>query len=506
MAPRTSTSTDPARAAALEVLEAVRTRDAYANLLLPRVLRDGGLTGRDAAFTTELCYGTLRGLGTYDAVIAACVDRDLDAVDAVVLDALRLGAHQLLAMDVPPHAAVSTTVDLVRAAANEGASRFANAVLRRVGQRDLQAWVDRIAPNSQDDPEGYLAVSRSHPRWIVSAMWDSLQAHRGAQRAHEDIGELLDADNARPGVTLVTRPGLAEVAELTDLGALAARYSPYAAYLAGGDPGALAPVREGRAGVQDEGSQLVATALAAAPLEGRDEFWLDMCAGPGGKAALLAGLALERGASLLASEIAPHRAELVRRALRGYGDRLVGSDGAGDTGAVTADGTGTVSASGSAQRDGAGVDGGADSGAGRGTLQVIAADGIRAPWQAGSFDRVMLDAPCTGLGALRRRPESRWRRGPEDLERLTRVQRRLLSSALDSVRPGGLVAYVTCSPHLEETRDVVRQVVKSRRDVERVDARPLLPGVPELGGGPDVQLWPHLHGTDAMYLALLRRS
>jgi 16S rRNA (cytosine967-C5)-methyltransferase len=469
MAPRTrmsaSTSTaDQARAAALEVLEAVRTRDAYANLLLPRLLRDRGLSGRDAAFTTELSYGTLRGLGTYDAIIAACVDRELDAVDPVVLDALRMGAHQLLAMDVPPHAAVSTTVDLVRSVSNEGASRFANAILRRVGQGDLPAWIERIAPNPQDDPEGYLAVSRSHPRWIVSAMWDSLQAHRGAERAHQDIGELLDADNARPGVTLVTRPGLAEIGELTDLGALAARYSPYAAYLAGGDPGALEPVREGRAGVQDEGSQLVATALAAAPLEGRDERWLDMCAGPGGKAALLAGLALERGASLLANEIAPHRAELVRRALRGYGDRPVGA------------------------------------------LQVIAADGIRAPWQPGSFDRVMLDAPCTGLGALRRRPESRWRRGPEDLERLTRVQRRLLSSALDSVRSGGLVAYVTCSPHLEETRDVVRQVVKARRDVERVDARPLLPGVPDLGGGPDVQLWPHLHGTDAMYLALLRRS
>ena len=484
MAPRTRLSihtADPARAAALEVLEAVRTRDAYANLLLPRLLRDRGLSGRDAAFTTELTYGTLRGLGTYDAIIAACVDRDLDAVDAVVLDALRLGTHQLLAMDVPPHAAVSTTVDLVRSVANEGASRFANAILRRVGQGDLRAWIERIAPNAQDDPEGFLAVSRSHPRWIVSSLWDSLQAHRGAQRAHQDIGELLDADNARPGVTLVTRPGLAEVGELNESGASAARYSPYAAYLAGGDPGALAPVREGRAGVQDEGSQLVANALATAPLEGRDERWLDMCAGPGGKAALLAGLALERGASLLANEIAPHRAELVRRALRGYGDRLAGAE-------VEADATGDAAAS------------------DRGTLQVIAADGIRAPWQPGSFDRVMLDAPCTGLGALRRRPESRWRRGPEDLERLTRVQRRLLSSALDSVRPGGLVAYVTCSPHLEETRDVVRHVVKSRRDVERVDARPLLPGVPDLGGGPDVQLWPHLHGTDAMYLALLRRT
>ncbi|MEZ0114848.1 16S rRNA (cytosine967-C5)-methyltransferase [Catenulispora sp. EB89] len=542
MAPRTSTSTaDPARSAALEVLEAVRTRDAYANLLLPRVLRERGLTGRDAAFATELSYGTLRWLGTYDAIIAACVDRELDAVDPVVLDALRLGTHQLLAMDVPPHAAVSTTVDLVRAVSNEGASRFANAILRRVGQGDLQAWINRVAPNSQEDPEGFLAVSRSHPRWIVSALWDSLQAHRGAQRAHGDIGELLDADNARPGVTLVTRPGLARVEELTDLGALAARYSPYAAYLAGGDPGALPPVREGRAGVQDEGSQLVAMALAAAPLEGRDERWLDMCAGPGGKAALLAGLALERGASLLANEIAPHRAQLVRRALRGYGERLVGFDGVAGrdwSEAVSADedgpddegGVGVVVGAGAGADAGVGVGIGSDGGAddadsasesghsdgagtsagtvppGPGALQVIAADGIRAPWKPGSFDRVMLDAPCTGLGALRRRPESRWRRTPDDLERLTRVQRRLLSSALDSVRPGGLVAYVTCSPHLEETRDVVRQVVKARRDVERVDARPYLPGVPDLGGGPDVQLWPHLHGTDAMYLALLRRS
>lgn len=518
MAPRTTSTShaDPARAAALEALAAVRTRDAYANLLLPKLLRERDLTGRDAAFTTELVYGTLRGLGTYDAVIAACVDRSLDAVDPEVLDALRLGTHQLLAMDVPPHAAVSTTVELVRAVSNEGASRFANAILRRVGQRDLPQWIDRIAPDPQDDPEGYLAVSRSHPRWIVSALWDSLQAHRGAQRAHQDIGELLEADNARPGVTLAIRPGLAEVAELTDLGAMAARYSPFAAYLAGGDPGALAPVRQGRVGVQDEGSQLVAAALAAAPLEGPDERWLDMCAGPGGKAALLAGLALERGASLLANEIAPHRAELVRRALRGYGERL--ADGAGGSArAAGADADIDTDAEIEAEdTDRARVPDGADEARGEGevavappkpgTLQVIAADGIRAPWKNESFDRVMLDAPCTGLGALRRRPEARWRRGPEDLDRLTRVQRRLLSSAIDAVRPGGLVAYVTCSPHLEETRDVVRQVVKSRRDVERVDARPLLSGVPELGGGPDVQLWPHLHGTDAMYLALLRRS
>jgi 16S rRNA (cytosine967-C5)-methyltransferase len=484
MPPRSERTTDPARATALDVLDAVRDRDAYANLLLPKLLRDRGLTGRDAAFTTELVYGTLRGQGLYDAVIAACVDRDLSEVHAPVLAALRLGAHQLLAMDVPSHAAVSTTVDLVHATSGEGPSRFANAVLRRIGRRDLDTWIAEIAPDPQHDPEGYLATARSHPRWIVAAFWDALSAHRGAERAHTDIDDLLTADNKRPGVTLVVRPGLSDVKELMDLGAEPAKYSAHAAYLTGGDPSALAPVRESRAGVQDEGSQLVAAALAGAPIEGRDERWLDMCAGPGGKAALLAGLAVERGASLLASEIAPHRAGLVRKALRGY-EGLVVDRGQGADDAEPGTEPRYLDP---------------------GRIQVIAADGIRPPWKPGSFDRVMVDAPCTGLGALRRRPEARWRRVPEDLERLVRVQRRLLSSAIDSVRVGGLVAYVTCSPHLEETRDVVRQVVKARPDVARVDARPYLPGVPDLGGGPDVQLWPHLHGTDAMYLALLRRT
>jgi 16S rRNA (cytosine967-C5)-methyltransferase len=219
-------------------------------------------------------------------------------------------------------------------------------------------------------------------------------------------------------------------------------------------------VREGRAGVQDEGSQLVALALANAPLDGPDEKWLDGCAGPGGKAALLAALAAERGAFLLASEKLPHRAGLVAKALDGN----------------------------------------------PGPYQVIAADGTRPPWRAGSFDRVLMDVPCTGLGALRRRPEARWRRRPEDLDGFAPLQRGLLRTALDSVRVGGIVGYATCSPHLAETRAVVDDVLKQRPETELLDARPLLPGVPDLGDGPDVQLWPHRHGTDAMYLALIRRT
>ncbi len=231
--------------------------------------------------------------------------------------------------------------------------------------------------------------------------------------------------------------------------------------LASGDPGDLAAVREGRAGVQDAGSQLVALALARAEIRGRDERWLDLCAGPGGKAALLAALARERGAALVAGERLPHRARLVGQALRATGGH------------------------------------------------VVTADGTRPPWLPGTFDRVLVDAPCSGLGALRRRPESRWRRDPEDLDRLVALQTALLTSALDSVRPGGVVLYATCSPVVEETSGVVEAVLATRSDVHLEDALALVPEADDAesahlaGTG---QLWPHRHGTDAMFWALLRRS
>ncbi|WP_071337144.1 RsmB/NOP family class I SAM-dependent RNA methyltransferase [Streptomyces albidoflavus] len=456
---------DPVRILAFEALRAVDERDAYANLVLPALLRKARedhpdtFEARDAALATELVYGTLRRQGTYDAIIAACVDRPLREVDPPVLDVLSLGAHQLLGTRIPSHAAVSATVELARVVLGDGRAKFVNAVLRRITADDLDGWLERVAPPYDEDPEDHLAVVHSHPRWVVSALWDSL----GGPRA--GIEDLLEADNERPEVTLVARPGRTTSDTLLDgLGpdrALPGRWSPYAVRLTeGGEPGAIDAVREGDAGVQDEGSQLVALALAAAPLEGSDSRWLDACAGPGGKAALLTGLAAQRGATLLASEKQPHRAGLVAKALDGN----------------------------------------------PGPYQVIAADGTRPPWRPGSFDRVLVDVPCTGLGALRRRPEARWRRRPEDLDGFAPLQRALLRTALESVRVGGVVAYATCSPHLAETRAVVDDVLKREGGAELLDARPLMPGVPALGEGPDVQLWPHLHGTDAMYLALLRRT
>jgi 16S rRNA (cytosine967-C5)-methyltransferase len=197
-------------------------------------------------------------------------------------------------------------------------------------------------------------------------------------------------------------------------------------------------------------------AVANAPLDGPDKRWLDLCAGPGGKSVLLGALVSHLGGTLDAVERAPHRADLVRSVVAEL------------------------------------------------PVTVHVADGRDPGLPEGSFDRVLVDAPCTGLGALRRRPEARWRRKPGDVAELARLQRELLMSALRLVRPGGVVGYVVCSPHLSETTGLVADVVR-RSGAEQLDSRPLFPDVPGLGDGPWVQLWPHRHGTDAMFCALLRR-
>ena len=430
---------DAPRLAAYDVLRAVREDDAYANLVLPQVLRERRLEGRDAAFVTELVGGTLRGQGSYDAVIDRLAGRP---PDPAVRDALRLGAHQVLAMRVPDHAAVTSTVELVRERVGHKPAGFTNALMRRIAERDLDAWMELLeAPES---------VRFSHPQWIVDELARALDQP-------EELEALLAADNERPLVTLVARPGFSTVEELGGTPTL----SPLGVRLESGDPGAVPAVRDGRAGVQDAGSQLVARALTRASHDGRDGRWLDLCAGPGGKAALLAALARQRGARLLANERQPHRARLVAQALRATG---------GD---------------------------------------VVVGDGARPAWAEGSFDRVLVDAPCSGLGALRRRPESRWRRRRTDLDELVPLQRALLTSALESVRPGGVVLYATCSPVVAETAGVVQEVLAGRGDVRLEDAAPLVPEAtdaasPHLEGA--VQLWPHRHGTDAMVLALLRRG
>ncbi|MGY1720450.1 RsmB/NOP family class I SAM-dependent RNA methyltransferase [Blastococcus sp. SYSU DS0552] len=437
---------DGARLTAYDVLDAVSSRKAFANLLLPQLLRERKLDPRDAGFATQLAYGTLRAQGTLDAILSGLVSRPLGELDPRVLDLLRLGAYQLVDLRVPSHAAVDTTVDLTRAIVGAGASGLVNAVLRKVAAGgDRAAWLARLAPEGDER----LALTTDHPRWIVDA-W------RNALADEAELEQALLADDAAPEVHLVARRMAREdLAE--ESGGEPGPWSPYAVRLGGGDPGRLASVRSGRAAVQDEGSQLAALLLTRAPIEGPESAWLDMCAGPGGKAGLLA-VTRPEGVRLTAADRAPHRAELVRQALTGEDD-----------------------------------------------VEVVAVDGREPPWAPGSFDRVLLDAPCTGLGALRRRPEVRWRRTAEDVPPLVELQTELLAAALASVRPGGVLAYVTCSPHTEETVAVV-DTAAARDDVEVLPVAPLFPEVPGIARGDYAQLWPHRHGTDAMFMALLRRT
>ncbi|WP_285241498.1 transcription antitermination factor NusB [Pseudarthrobacter sp. MEB009] len=465
---------DPARLVAFEVLRAVAAEDAYANLVLPARIRQHKLEKRDAGFATELSYGALRSQGTYDAILARCVDRPLDQLDPAILDALRIGVHQLLAMRVPAHAALDQTVGLARAVIGAGPSALINAVLRKVTAHTLDGWLDLLVAGETDETK-IASLRHAHPEWIVRAMRQSLVIHG---RPASEITGLLEADNAAPVVNLVALPGLGSLAEALEGGATPGELVEGSALSSGGDLGRLTSVREGTTRVQDVGSQLVARAMAAVDLDlpdaqhkegtGADgERWLDLCAGPGGKAALLAALAGQRGATLLANEPAPHRAKLVSQAL---------------------------------------------SAVPRETWQVRTGDGRDVGTeQPETFDRVLVDVPCSGLGALRRRPESRWRRTPKDLADLGSLQRELLASALAAVRPGGVVAYVTCSPHPAETKAVVADAMRKRDDLELLDAGSALDAVSltgNLGAGHEstAQLWPHVHGTDAMFLALIRKK
>jgi 16S rRNA (cytosine967-C5)-methyltransferase len=428
-----------ARSVALEVLTAVRVDDAYANLLLPTLLDRAKLSTRDAGFATELAYGTLRMRGYYDAVIAVAAGRGADRIDPPVLDILRLAVHQLLSMRVAQHAVLDEAVRMTKHV-SKSASGFVNGVLRTITRSTPEQWRERALGATTGDARA--AIEFSHPAWVVAALRESLGG---------DPSALLAADNDAPSVSLVALPGLAEPDGT-------GHFSPFAMALDGGNPSAAPGVSAGVVRVQDEGSQLAALALVAAQPVTQGEQWLDLCAGPGGKAALLGALAAESGAVLTANELVPARAGLVRKAL-----------------AVLSPVPGVLEMDGTTIGDS----------------------------HPETFDRILLDAPCTGLGALRRRPEARWRKQPGDVAQLARLQKKLLASAMVALKPGGILAYVTCSPVVAETRDVIAGVdglVDTPAVLATVTTAPL-----DLPNETYVQLWPHLHGTDAMFIQLIRK-
>ena len=434
---------DASRLLAFDLLTEVNRNEGYSNLLLPQALNASKLEERDRALVTELLYGTIRMQGKHDWVLSQISDRPWSEVDPGIVDICRLGVHQIHEMRIPDHAAVAATVEVARKRVGESKASFVNALLRSVTRKSIEEW---FAPlHTISDPVERFSIQYSHPEWIVSAYFDLLKDWREVESA-------LAINNEAALPTLVAWPGYSTQQDLIDIGGDPTEFSPFGAHWKG-NPGALDLIKARKIGVQDEGSQLVAEVFAKAAAGTQ---WLDLCAGPGGKAALLSSIARTRGVTFTANEFSAPRAELVKQVV--HGDRVLVSDG-----------------------------------------REINSLGEK-------FDAILIDAPCTGLGALRRRPEVRWRRTLQDLRALTQLQRELIDSAIEALNPGGILGYATCSPHLAETSIQIADIKRKHTELNQIDVDPFLPEKLE-GANRDgaMSLWTHKHGTDAMYLALFQK-
>ena len=435
---------DASRLLAFEILTQVNRHEAYANLILPKALGESSLEQRDKGFVTELVYGTIRMQGRHDWILSQISQRPWESVDAGIVDVARLGVHQLFEMRVPTHAAVSATVELARKVLGESKATYVNALLRKVSARSLEEWsvfIDGISDRIER-----LSIKYSHPEWIVSAYFDLL-------KEESEVIAALTANNVPASPTLVAWPGRSTQADLIALGGSPTPYSPFGATSVQ-IPSEIDLIRKRAAGIQDEGSQLVAYVFSQAAQN--QQSWLDLCAGPGGKAALISSIALQNGKTFVANEISPARARLVEQVI------AVG--------------------------------------------EVWIGDGRTICERGKSFGAVIADVPCTGIGALRRRPEVRWRRNPSDLSGLTTLQSELLDSAISATEIGGIIGYATCSPHLAETKVQVSSALKRHPYIRQISVEPFLPAhLKDAVVNGSMQLWTHKHGTDAMFLTLFER-
>jgi 16S rRNA (cytosine967-C5)-methyltransferase len=435
---------DAARLLAFDLLTEVNRNEGYSNLLLPQALNASKLDDRDRSLVTELLYGTIRMQGKHDWVLAQISDRPWSEVDPGIVDICRLGVHQIHEMRIPDHAAVAATVEVARKRIGESKASFVNALLRSVTRKSIEDWFTPL--DEITDVVERFAIQFSHPEWIVSAYYDLL-------KNWDEVELALKINNEAATPTLVSWPGFSTPQDLIDIGGEPTEFSPYGVHWKG-NPGALDLIKSRKIGVQDEGSQLVAEVFAKVA---QGSSWLDLCAGPGGKAALLSSIARQRDIRFTANEVSAARAVLVTQVV--HGDRVLVSDGR------------TIGSS------------------------------------AEKFDAILIDAPCTGLGALRRGPEVRWRRTLQDLRALTQLQRELVESAIQALRPGGVLGYATCSPHLAETSIQVADIKKKHPELQQVIVDEYLPSS-LVGATRDgaMSLWTHKHGTDAMYLALFRKE
>jgi 16S rRNA (cytosine967-C5)-methyltransferase len=405
----------PARRAALNVLIAVDA--GRADLPSALAAERGRLADeRDRSLAAELSIGTLRWLGELDHVIASASTRALERLDRPVLNILRLAVYQLLHLDrIPAAAIVDDAVSQARAAGKSSAAGFVNAVLRTFLRRSHAVPLPTRPPlppaDAANDRESldYLSITLSHPRWLVERWL--------RRETFEVVESWLRFNNAAAPLTLrvntlrTTREKLIRLLEPRGINVVPTEWAPDGLIVTGGNP-LTADLPDGLFAVQDEASQLVALLVAPRP----GSRILDACAAPGGKTIALAN-AVNGHATIVASDFRPRRVSLLRSTLARAGVTAV---------VIRADVEQTLP-----------------------FLQV--------------FDGVLLDAPCSGLGTLRRDPEIRWRRQPDDLARLAAAQYRMLCNAAAVVRPGGELVYSTCSSEPEENEQIVAAFLEGNR-------------------------------------------
>jgi 16S rRNA (cytosine967-C5)-methyltransferase len=440
---------------ALQVLVGVHSRGAFSDKLAESFAERHALERRDRALLNELVKGTLRRRGTLDAVLAGYVHAGLDTLPAWIQNTLRLGAYQLLYLDrVPAHAAVSESVSLARKYGHPGTAGLVNSVLRRLAEQPREAVLAELAG---PDPAGAgiaaLSALTSHPQWLLERWL--------ASYPREEVLQLTEANNRTARVGLRANRLRLDARELikrlaaAGVEAAPGRWSPSSVYIEGEvDLAELPGLASGDCTVQDESETLVGLLLAPRP----GERVLDLCAAPGGKTGHLAELMGDRG-ELVAVDKQPARVRVLREGVERLHLRCV---------------------------------------------QVVEGDAEALVWER-PFDRVLVDAPCSGLGVLARRADARWRKKPEILATMSLVQSGLLAAGARAVRPGGVLVYSVCTFEPEETADRVRSFLAEHADFRLADARPLLPaGVVSPEGF--LLCLPHVHGTDGAFAARFERS
>jgi 16S rRNA (cytosine967-C5)-methyltransferase len=441
----------PARAIALRVLLRVE-RGAFANAALDEALTRAALSNQDRALVTALVDGTLRWRGRLDYSLTYYLARPLGSVPPAIRAILRLGAFQLLLMNaIPARAACDEAVRMARARGHPGTAALVNAVLRRLAASGEPAFPDRAA-----DEAGFISVAHSHPRWLVE---------RWIARYGSTVAEAIcEADNRPAPVSL--RPNRLKTTPEALTASLAADGMEVAPspvvpgalrLVSGGNPARATAYARGLFAVQGDASILVGLICRPAP----DSRVVDLCAGVGGKTTHLAELMGDSG-HIVAVDRDERRLQRLLQECERLGITVIETRGAD----------------------------------------------ARVFDREGGFDLCLLDAPCSGTGALRRRVDSRWRKAPQQVAQLAALQRQLIAQAVRLVRLGGVVVYSVCSLEPEEGEGVVGGIVAEGR-LRLEDSRGIVCGVPDSAfgtGDGTIRLMPHLHDTDGMFIARLSRA